>query len=89
MSRVSEKIKLEDICFDIMSENQIYCNDNTHLLACKMIKNEFNVNLTPEMISRLRSIDRSRQKVLKNNPYLDKRKKSFQLEQQDREYYRQ
>lgn len=87
MSRNTKKIKLEDRCLEEMEKNEEYCGDNTHALACKIIYEDFGIILTPEIISKLRSIDRSRQKVLLKYTLLDLRSKSFDLEKNDREYY--
>ena len=85
--RIINKMKLEEQCYKLMKDEEKYCNDNTHLLACIMIKNEFGISITPKIVSRLRSIDRSRQKVLKQFPHLDQRKRSLELEEKDKQYY--
>ncbi len=86
-ARNNAKIKMEDRCFEMMEADEGLCNDNTHLLACRIIEEDFNVIITPEIVSKLRSIDRSRQKVLANHPGMDRRKRAVELELNDREYY--
>lgn len=88
MSRNAAKERMEARCFEVMNNYPEYCDDNTHLLACKFIFEDYGVVITPEMVSKLRSIDRSRQKVLVNHPHLDMRRRAFDLEENDREYYR-
>lgn len=81
------KVKMEDRLYEIMKDEKKFCTDDTHRLACKIIREDHGIVISPEIISKLRSIDRSRQKVLRAHPELDRRTRTLQLEKNDREYY--
>ncbi len=71
MERDNAKRKNYDRCMKEMVDNPKYCNDNTHELVCQLFLDDYGIRLTPKMVTFIRSIDRERQRVLKNNIEMD------------------
>ena len=87
MSRNSSKATLEDQCREHMDGRPDLCDDNTHILGCIMVHDKFGMQITPEIVRYIASVDRARRKVLSKYPKMDQRKKHRDLEENDRKYY--
>ncbi len=86
--RNKKKRRVHEKALDLMSENQIFCGDDTHRLTQRLFRDEFGIILEIEQIKFIASIDRARRKVLQENPNLDKRSKKIDdLEENDRKFY--
>jgi len=74
--------------YDLMSENEIFCGDDTHRLTQRIFRDLYGMILEIDQIKMIGSIDRARRKVLQENKELDKRtKKIDDLEENDRRFY--
>ncbi len=87
--RNKAKGEMEIRCLALMGEHEFFCDDNTHLLVSYIVEQDYGVTITPEIISKMRSIDRTRQRLLKKYPEMDRRTRGFQLERNDRNYERE
>ncbi len=83
------RIRLEDECLELLINNPAYCGDDTHALTARIVADRFEIDIPTDVISFMRSVDRSKQKVLKEHPTLDRRTKHKAKERAHREYYRE
>lgn len=86
--RNADKVKCKDQCKQLMEENkEQFCGDKIHALAVYMIYKEYGVELTPEIIQRLATIDRAKRQVQTDNPHLKLSNKTDAYESNDRAFY--
>lgn len=83
------KERAEDTCLRLLEEHPEFRGDDLHALAVYQIKQEFGVDITPEIVARWSTLDRSKRAVQTRagNEWLDQRTISQELEENDREYY--
>ena len=67
-----------------------YGTDNIHQLTIDMIKEEYGIGLTPEMVVKIGTIDRARRKILREHPEFDMRIDAVsKLEEDSREFFKE